>query len=450
MKSIFTTAVFFVLSSLNTLFATVYTTTSDGNINSNIWSPSVPSSPLADGDEMIINHDITLNIEFKVFGKMTVNSGASLTGVKKLKIGEGSTTGELINNGTIDIHELKVKGDDTVQNLTAPSITNNGTIQTNKLHVGDNSGAGILTNNASGNIIVSGELHLDNILSNIGDMTVNGTFKVHGGTVEGGGSISTDLIELDNNNGRPGTLNNQNICSDFGTSSEPNFKIKGGSSYSSLDEFISNETASSSDHSLDATDFYSCGLNSLGNPLPVDLTHFSAEEINNQQVLISWITESETNSDFFELERSDDGKNFKKIQQVFAAGTTNESQSYSYTDQVTLPVIYYRLRQVDLDGLFEFSEIVVVEMRNLKEGKLRIYPSPAQHEINVLFEGSGSSTIRLYIYNMLGEQLFAQTFEENDQLFHALIDLPKLEDGYYNIVIYNDPYLASSTFYVKK
>ena len=365
--------------SLNPLLATVYTTTKDGNINGNIWSPSKPSSPLAAGDEIVIAHNVKLNIDFKVRGKMTINSGASLYvngGNKELIIGGGSTTGELINNGTIDIKVLKVKGDNSTVNLTAPSITNNGSITVDRLRVGDDAGAGMLNNTLGNDITVNGNGIIANILNNEGEMIITNKLRLNGGTVQGAGSIETPKIVFEQNNGRAGTINDQDICDDSGSSSEPEIKIKDGASYSSLSDFVDNETISGSNHSISESEFYSCGTNALGLILPVELTYFAASKYN-QKVMLEWETALELNSSHFIVERSTDGINYIPVGELSAAGESYEIQSYSFIDQNPLHENYYRLKQVDFDGSYEYSDIVMAIVDQVQNDKLSVFPSIA-------------------------------------------------------------------------
>ena len=98
--------------------------------------------------------------------------------------------------------------------------------------------------------------------------------------------------------------------------------------------------------------------------LPVELTQFAAKA-NDESVSIDWSTVSESNSDYFKVERSIDGSNFDAIGKVKAQGNSVEQINYSFIDEDPVQGInYYRLRQVDLDGSFFFSEISPVDYRS--------------------------------------------------------------------------------------
>lgn len=116
-------------------------------------------------------------------------------------------------------------------------------------------------------------------------------------------------------------------------------------------------------------------------PLPVNLTSFSAH-IEDQKVLLEWETTSETNNSYFEIERSANVKEFEKIGHVAGQINSETLVQYSFTDYNPLNgTNYYRLRQVDLDGKFEYSKIrsIVLE-RNIN---VEISPNPTDDYIQL-------------------------------------------------------------------
>ena len=116
-----------------------------------------------------------------------------------------------------------------------------------------------------------------------------------------------------------------------------------------------------------------------GNALPVSLTSFTAA-FEGKSVAVKWTTESEINNDFFTLERSSDNIHYSEVTQVDGAGNSTTSKSYSYTDQQALRGIsYYRLKQTDFDGNFEYFPAAVVQNKN--KGSFVIYPNPASTSI---------------------------------------------------------------------
>lgn len=102
-------------------------------------------------------------------------------------------------------------------------------------------------------------------------------------------------------------------------------------------------------------------LSSLSAPLPIELLSFNAT-CNNDHEILSWSTASETNNDYFTIERSDDGNSFHAIGNVNGAGTTIQAQQYSFSDPAPIfAIAYYRLRQTDYNGNSSTSEIIIGE-----------------------------------------------------------------------------------------
>ncbi len=93
--------------------------------------------------------------------------------------------------------------------------------------------------------------------------------------------------------------------------------------------------------------------------LPVELTSFSAVKLTNG-VKLSWTTASEINNSGFDIERSSNNKSFNKIAFIPGHGTSTEALSYSYVDNSQSGKTYYRLKQVDFDGSFNYSKTVEV------------------------------------------------------------------------------------------
>ncbi len=119
---------------------------------------------------------------------------------------------------------------------------------------------------------------------------------------------------------------------------------------------------------------------SIGNdpssPLPVELLNFNAL-MSNRIVNLTWQTASEQNNDFFTVERSADGFDFEPILYKDGAGNSNTLLSYSDKDLQPLEgVSYYRLKQTDFDGAYEYSDIRVVS--SATDAQILIYPNPSR------------------------------------------------------------------------
>ena len=162
-------------------------------------------------------------------------------------------------------------------------------------------------------------------------------------------------------------------------------------------------------------------------PLPVELTSFTATN-NQKEVTLDWTTASELNNSHFDIEHSIDGANFRAIDEVIGNGTTQEKQAYSYTH--TTPANgtnYYRLKQVDYDGAFEYSDIRVVEIK--QAGKIVINPSAAIAEITVRLAETTGDNNQIGIYDMMGRTVMMSNFDGT--LDAKTIDISNLQKGYY-------------------
>lgn len=114
--------------------------------------------------------------------------------------------------------------------------------------------------------------------------------------------------------------------------------------------------------------------------LPVELTQFEATEYPHWNV-VKWTTASEQNSDYFSLERSENGLNWREIATKEAAGNSNENIRYSHIDYSLSPLVYYRLKQVDIDGKVEIYGPIVIH-RNQDFKRVVKYINLAGQEVN--------------------------------------------------------------------
>lgn len=111
--------------------------------------------------------------------------------------------------------------------------------------------------------------------------------------------------------------------------------------------------------------------------LPVVLTHFTAVEKNNR-VLLSWQTASETNSQQFIIEKSNDGRLFNPLATVAASGNASSVRAYSFQDNTMLPSgthVYYRLQIVDQDGRFTYSDVTIISLSQAQKNSVKVFPT---------------------------------------------------------------------------
>ncbi|OGU70751.1 MAG: hypothetical protein A2V93_07650 [Ignavibacteria bacterium RBG_16_34_14] len=138
--------------------------------------------------------------------------------------------------------------------------------------------------------------------------------------------------------------------------------------------------------------------------IPVELIFFSANVIGNN-VVLNWRTATELNNSGFQVERSADNLSFASIGFVPGLGTTTELKNYSFTDNsLTGGIYYYRLKQVDFDGSFNYSNVVRADVEIPKEFSLsQNYPNPFNPLTKIKFALPVDSRISIKIFNSIGE-----------------------------------------------
>jgi hypothetical protein len=139
--------------------------------------------------------------------------------------------------------------------------------------------------------------------------------------------------------------------------------------------------------------------------LPVELIFFNASG-NEKLVNLNWATSNEINNDKFIIESSIDGEIFSSIGEIQGAGTSTERHDYRFTHYTPSEgTNYYRLKQMDFDGTYEYSKVVAVEMKGNDD--IVIFPNPAQDKFYIQYNRSDAPT-RLSLYDALGRRLNVQ------------------------------------------
>jgi hypothetical protein len=155
--------------------------------------------------------------------------------------------------------------------------------------------------------------------------------------------------------------------------------------------------------------------------IPVELASFTATTDENS-VTLNWSTATETNNSGFSIERKTPlDERWKEVGFVPGFGTTTERMSYSFTDEnLNMGSYSYRLKQVDLDGKFEYSDAVVVEVSAPKNYMLmQNYPNPFNPATTIGFSIPEASDVTIEVYNIVGE-LVANLVNKNlDAGYHS-------------------------------
>ncbi len=184
---------------------------------------------------------------------------------------------------------------------------------------------------------------------------------------------------------------------------------------------------------------YSIGISN--SPLPIELSDFQAYCFK-EYTLLKWSTSSETNNDYFTLEKSGDGNIWSAFNIIPGAGNSNTLIHYDGKDY-DLPgedrPVYYRLKQTDYDGQFSISPVISINCYSVtNESNIYISSSSETGDIVVSFAGAEGNIYMITVVDMLGRKLFnneVMVTSENHQYF---IEGGMFSSGVYNIVIQSD------------
>lgn len=143
--------------------------------------------------------------------------------------------------------------------------------------------------------------------------------------------------------------------------------------------------------------------------LPVELNSFTAK-VNDNKVLLNWVTITETNNYGFEIQRLKSLNNkpkWEKIGFINGSGNSNSTKQYSFTDQNLFggSKFKYRLKQIDNDGTFKFSEIVEVEVIPNKFELFQNYPNPFNPSTTIRYQLPEAGLVSIKIYDILGAEI---------------------------------------------
>ncbi len=192
-------------------------------------------------------------------------------------------------------------------------------------------------------------------------------------------------------------------------------------------------------------------------PVPVELTSFTAF-YSSPNVQLTWSTATELNNHGFEIERSFDKTNWATIGFKAEKGTTSEPQQYSYSDNlsdIASTKFYYRLKQIDFNGSFEYSEIVEVEIAPTKFSLSQNYPNPFNPSTKISWQSPVSSWQTLKVYDILGNEVAALVNEYRDAgsyevEFQSAVGSLQLASGiYYYQLRAVDPSTGSGQIFVE-
>lgn len=394
-------------------------------------------------------------------GKLTVNTGGTLGNNSDIEIKSGGTL-EINTNTTVD--DLNINSGGTLTIGSGVTLTVNGT-----LTLGDD------INLSSGNLVlgssatISGAGSSSYIVAN-----GSGTFKRNVGTTAVefpvGTSSSYMPIEINTSAGtadfevRMQTNSYANAASYLNTnwvissSSSPTIDLtftwpssEEGASFPSGNINLHKDgtpltynisKSGSGPYSASYTGVSCCGQFSPGGAgtVPVELTKFDVMVEEGLNTLY-WETASELNNHFFEVERSLSDMNFESIGTVYGKGTTQEISTYHYDDQAlesTEVTYYYRLKQVDFDGSYSYSPVVVArrDIQGFYQSSLSANPNPIRNEVELQLNHTFNADLRIEITAQNGAIILDKIAPFKDGAY--LLNTSDFPRGVYHAKVYTD------------
>ncbi len=183
-------------------------------------------------------------------------------------------------------------------------------------------------------------------------------------------------------------------------------------------------------------------LSQQSSPLPIKLLYFDAKPTAEKEVICTWATATETDNDYYTIERSKNGHDFEVAGVVDGSGTTVTMLEYSFTDEKPYSgVSYYRLKQTDYNGDFSYSKPVAVKIN--EEGiTMQVFPNPASDFIQI--SSSDDKAVQLTLMDPTGKIINIQQHQQ-----FTSIDISNLAPGIYFLVA-DDGVSSKSTFRIKK
>ncbi len=185
--------------------------------------------------------------------------------------------------------------------------------------------------------------------------------------------------------------------------------------------------------------------------LPVNLTSFSAKCKTETEYELQWKTSSETNNDYFAIERSIDGKLFHEIARIPGAGNSNNENSYRYLDQTpnSSKNYFYRLKQSDQTGEFYFSKTIHAQNFCLNNSfHVLAFPDEDSQTISVIIKNCKQGTLDYVLRDNLGRNLLLGQMNVLNQDFNFIIPTGILAHGVYHFsIISEDKCFSTRVFY---
>ena len=199
------------------------------------------------------------------------------------------------------------------------------------------------------------------------------------------------------------------------------------------------------ENNTDATPFpyfdYEASLLNAFNILPVELTSFDGRP-KVKTIDLQWVTASETNNDYFAVEKSTNGIDFKALTKIDGRGTTSLETKYNWTDSSPNDGLnYYRLLQVDFNSDKFYSDIIVIEFE-ADRSEIQVYPNPTLKELNINLPENWEGETSIVIYDFYGSLINSFTNSSGS----LTLPVDNIPAGWYRLSAINKSKILNTTF----
>lgn len=188
-------------------------------------------------------------------------------------------------------------------------------------------------------------------------------------------------------------------------------------------------------------------IGSVTAPLSVGWVNFDGQRINTNQVELRWTTATETRNMGFEIQRSTDGKEFTTIGFKDGGGNSSQTRRYSFVDDNASSSYYYRLKQLDIDAVYEYSKLIYIRLES-KTATLLVYPNPTTESIQLQTktEWVNNPNLRAELFNSVGQSIWQGKGNLLDIQEGINIWLKQVKSGLYVLRLFTPDKVLESKF----
>ncbi|MDX2001639.1 MAG: T9SS type A sorting domain-containing protein [Chitinophagales bacterium] len=205
-----------------------------------------------------------------------------------------------------------------------------------------------------------------------------------------------------------------------------------------ISSYVANYPAGITATSLNKFSAFGGAGNYGGAGLPVELVSVNAVPVDNKYIDVRWVTATETNNAGFEVEKSFDGVSFENIGWVEGAGNSTLQLNYNYADHDVMSNknYYYRLKQLDFNGEFEYSSIVTARLSSESTFAVSEFiPNPTSNVTRIDITSDDVKPVSITLYNTLGQAVQSVTKDTEIGSNQFSFDIKDLADGTYFAII---------------